>query len=134
MRRVTILALVASVATAGAEAKAPRQPQSPPQIATNAPRRVLIQPGAYQTTGFVTRFDPKGGWTTTSEGTSASGRYSIDNDTIIFRTTPPTCEGERVTYRVVPDAEGFRLEFVSDSCGRSGGSYRFVPVKNTVAR
>lgn len=134
MRRVTVVALLAWTGSAGAEAKAPRQPQAPPQIATDAPQRAVIQPGAYQTTGFVTRFDPKGGWTTTSEGTRASGRYSIDNDTIIFRSTPPACEGERVTYRILPDAEGFRLEFVSDSCKRGGGNYRFVFVKNTVAR
>lgn len=31
------------------------------------------------------------------------------------------------------EPEGFRLEFVSDSCQRGGASYRFVPVR-TIAK
>jgi hypothetical protein len=134
MRRVTSpllwLALLAWTASAGAEAKAP---QPPPQVLTQAVPQRAFQPGNYQAGGFVTRFDPKGGWTTsTSDGaTAARGRYSVDNGTMIFRSTPATCENERVTYRFIPDAEGFRLEFISDSCKRAGGNYRFVLVKNT---
>jgi hypothetical protein len=132
MTRAWLVVSLAWTATAAAEAQAPRRPKDAVTIA--APK-VVIQPGTYQSTGFATRFDPKGGWTTsTSDGVSGSGRYTIDNDTIVFRSTPPACENERVTYRVVPDAEGFLLEFVADSCKRGGGNYRFVPVKNTVAR
>jgi hypothetical protein len=124
MKRVSLVVSLAWIAIAAAESQPPRPPIQPA-------RPAVIQPGTYQTTGFVTRFDPKGTWTTTADGASVSGRYSIDNDTITFRTSPPTCENERVTYRIVPEPEGFRLELISDSCLRKPASYRYVAVRAT---
>lgn len=130
MTRVSLVVSLAWIATAAAESQAPRRAQE-----AEVPRRATgIQPGTYRSTGFVTRFDPKGTWTTTSDGnTRASGRYSLEGNTITFRTTPPECPEERVTYRVVAEPDGFRLEFVSDSCRRSGADLKFATVR-TIAK
>ena len=132
MTRASIVVCLTWSAIAAAEAQAPqRRNDPPPRVQVAAP---VIAPGLYQSAGFVTRFDPKGNWTTTNEGTRSTGRYTIEGNTITFRTTPPMCPEERVTYRVVADGEGFRLDFVSDTCQRAGTSFRFTPVRATVAK
>ena len=108
MRRI-VIALLAFQLPAVAD-PGPR----PPAIATSG-----LTPGNYKASaGYTTRFDGEGRWATGGGGPSASGRYVVDGDTIMFTTSPPACENERVRYIITATETGFRLRFVDDSCKR----------------
>jgi len=126
--RLAIAALLTLIPAQGlADAKEQRPPPPPTQVAPAPPiqpepRAPAVQAGLYRTTAFVTRFDGNGGWVTSVEAGAAAaykGRYIVERGVIVFSTTPPYCPDERVSYRLVPDQKGFKIQFLADSCKRA---------------